>query len=183
MFRKLFVPVAVAAAMTVGAAGASAAEIPTLTPTQAAKAGEPSATKKVLLNGELVPAGGVQVGNDTIVYTGGTSGIVVKPASQGFTTLAASDCPSAAMCLFQHNNFNANGGRYWWGSGYNVNYSLGAYDFNDLASSWINRRSGHSRAFQNGIDSTPSLVLYTGSSTQLSSSWNDEISSIRVGTN
>lgn len=187
MLRKYLVAGAASAAMLAAATPAVAndneapAPLPALTAEQIIKAGAPDAARPTTLNGVEVPSGGVKIGN-TIVYTAGTSGITVpETAKDGTVTpLAASDCPSAATCLFEHNNFT---GRYWWGTGYNVNYNLVAYNFNDLASSWINRRSGHSRAFKHGIDTTPSLVLNSGSSTSLAAAWNDEISSIRVGTN
>lgn len=75
----------------------------------------------------------------SIYYTGGSSSITVPEVSNKgvVTPLAASDCLSAQTCLFQHNSF---GGRLFRASGHNTNYNLSAYDFNDITSSWINRR-------------------------------------------
>jgi hypothetical protein len=96
---------------------------------------------------------------------------------------ASSDCAANRSCLFEHN--------YYTGSYFSVggggSFQMSAYNMNDKASSWINRRSNVMRGYEDWIcgGSCGPYGAYITFPTHdnywsLSPDWNDRISGVKI---
>jgi hypothetical protein len=114
--------------------------------------------------------GGVVVG-DRIVYEWGDV-VVVPAAPESFDS-----CPSGYVCLFQDTNWGGN--MFTTTSTTWVN--LADYGFNDLTSSWRNRKNVDAQVGLNPGGAGSKLCLNNGSyASSMPSGWDNVVSPVRV---
>ena len=125
------------------------------------------------LRGIRVMPGGVVVG-DRIVYE--EADVVVVPAGVGIEGFDS--CPSGSLCLFENTN--------WQGSMMQLSaccawHNLADFGFNNVASSWRNRKNVDGQIAMGAGGGGTRLCLNNNSyASSMPSGWNDTASSIRV---
>jgi hypothetical protein len=125
------------------------------------------------LRGVRVMPGGVVVG-DRIVYE--DADVVVVPAGVGIEGFDS--CPSGSLCLFEDTN--------WQGSLMQVTTccawrNLADFGFNNIASSWRNRKNVDGQIAMDAGGGGTRLCLNNNSyASSMPSGWNNTASSIRV---
>lgn len=112
---------------------------------------------------------GVRVG-DEIFYEGGNVVATIGPA-------AFDDCPASWLCLWEHASYAGRMVRFQ-DSGYWQ--SLVPYGFNDVTSSWRNRRAVDARLGENAGGGTNICVGNGSSASYIGDAWNDRVSSVYI---
>lgn len=112
---------------------------------------------------------GVRLG-DRVFYEGGTVAVTVGPA-------AFDDCPASWLCLWENAGY---GGRMVQFQDAGSWQSLVPYGFNDLTSSWRNRRAVDARLGENAGGGTNICVGNGGSASYIGDAWNDRVSSVYI---
>ncbi|MGH3938758.1 MAG: peptidase inhibitor family I36 protein [Pseudonocardiaceae bacterium] len=91
--------------------------------------------------------------------------------------LAAQDCPSGWLCLYEHTNYKGRMLKFkenrW--------QQLSAFGFNDKASSWKNRLGRDACLSWNWPAGDRRISLASGGSSTQLGSWNDEASGVKPG--
>lgn len=155
MLRKLTMPVAMLVALLVGT-------VPAMGTTGVSES-----------RGVRVMPGGVVLG-DRIVYDGGN--VIVVPA--GDDPDSFDSCPSGSLCLFENTN--------WSGAMIVLStccawHDLAAFGFNNIASSWRNRKNVDGQIALEAGGGGSRLCLNNNSyASSMPGGWNDTASSIRV---
>jgi peptidase inhibitor family I36 len=123
--------------------------------------------------GVPVMPGGIVVG-DRIVYNGGD--VVVVPAGAGIDSFGS--CPSGYLCLFQDVNWGGNMVQISNCCAWN---NLANFGFNEMASSWRNRKNVDGQIAQ-GADGNGSRLCLNNNSyaSSLPAGWDNTVSSFRV---
>ena len=126
----------------------------------------------VLSSVVIVAGGGAATAERTVARLAGGS-IVVRSAPASI-----SDCPSGFVCLWEHINFE---GRMVGYSTCSTWFNLADITFNNLASSWRNRKSVDAVIADGANGNGDRLCLDNNSySSSMPAGWNDQASSIRI---
>lgn len=139
-------------------------------PAGSAGAGEERAPNRFM--GVRVAAGGV-ISGDRIVYEGGDVVVVPEGAGDSFDS-----CPNGYVCLFEDVN--------WGGSLIQLSSccawnNLSAYGFDNLASSWRNRKNVDAQIATGSGGGGSRLCLNNNSySSSMPGGWDNVASSLRV---
>lgn len=114
-------------------------------------------------------APGVRVG-DRIFYDDGKVAVTVGAA--GFD-----DCPASWLCLWENASYTGRMAQFqqpgYW-------RSLVPYGFNDITSSWRNRRAVDARLGENAGGGTNLCVGNGSSAGYIGDAWNDRVSSVYI---
>ncbi|MER7674813.1 peptidase inhibitor family I36 protein [Kitasatospora sp. NPDC096128] len=89
-----------------------------------------------------------------------------------------SSCPSGRLCLYRDVNYNGDGSAPILVTRSNVSY-LGAYNFNDAASSYYNNSNMPVVLYQDADYRGGQLAIRSWGYGNLDSSWNDTVSSLQ----
>lgn len=120
----------------------------------------------------VMPGG--TVAGDQIVYDGGD--VVVVPAGAGID--AFDSCPSGYLCLFEDVNWGGNMVAISNCCAWN---NLSDFGFNNLASSWRNRKNVDGQIAQGAGGAGSRLCLNNNSyASSLPTGWDNTVSSFRV---
>ncbi|GHF76413.1 peptidase inhibitor family I36 protein [Kitasatospora xanthocidica] len=87
-------------------------------------------------------------------------------------------CPSGRLCLYRDANYNGGGSAPMLVTRSNVSY-LGAYNFNDAASSYYNNTNLPAVLYEHADYAGGQLAIRSWGYGNLDSSWNDKASSLQ----
>lgn len=115
------------------------------------------------------PAAPSRAGDDFL------DGVVLQ---SGVGPLAASDCPVNYVCLWEHQDFNGQRVQYFSCCSW---YNLADAGFNNIMSSWRNRKSVDAKVAENADGNGERLCLNDGGqNASVSAAWDNRASSIKI---